>query len=111
MIATNQELAAYAEKTAEIVEQGWCQYSLTDGKGNYCARGAAAIAVYGDCHNLNRTVDVLISKAAEVIKKSGFISVCVGDHSVVTDYNDGDRTQSDIVDLFKQVAKEFSNSE
>lgn len=28
----------------QIVERGWCQHGYTDGRGNYCLRGAIGIA-------------------------------------------------------------------
>lgn len=104
--ATNQELAVYAEKAAEIVEQGWCKGAREDGNGNYCALGAMdLVAPIG-------VQLALINKANELISKLDPESIVVANYSSITviDYNDSpERTQAEIVDLFKNVAKEFSN--
>lgn len=114
MTYTNQELSEYAEKVAEVIENGWCRHARTDNDGKYCSIGAIAQVITGHWSaDLNRDArsKALVSKAAEIIQGSGFETTYFGNVNAVVEYNDGGRTQADIVDLFKQVAKEFSNGE
>lgn len=116
---TNQELAAYAEKAAEIVEQGWCQGKLEDENGRCCALGAIGKAVHSDSWfwdhygSDNSANGILASKAAELIYQTRYTvdeGTAVPEHYIVVYYNnDPERTQAEIVDLFKSVAKEFAN--
>lgn len=105
------EAAELLEKAAEILEtDGWCQYSYANSAGEHCALGAM-IKASGCEHPWQLWGQRPFQEAVEAI---AFHHPVSRRHPVfrddVADWNDqNDRTAAEVIDAFKQAAKDLRN--
>ena len=107
--------AELLNRAADLIEAGWVQNNYedhADGADRYCAIGALDKAWVGDPldeFSLNGSIyRRAISKLAKHLRTSGFKhqhTWARGDAALVIHWNDADdRTQAEVVALFREVA-------
>lgn len=106
-----------AERAAEIVEEGWCQGYLVSPEGAHCAVGAANVA----SGSLTKEIS-LFDEQYRVLAEAGDVDALhdaliemfevIGDFSTIEAWNDAEgRTQSEVADAWRLVAKRLAPSE
>jgi predicted Zn-dependent peptidase len=111
------KLVALAEQCAEVIENGWMQgwYVHTDGEGNnrYCSLGAInhVTGEWDSSVSRGSVREKLRIAAAREIDPS-FDTDLYDPHATVVQWNDeSGRTQAEVADLFRKVAKNIANGE
>jgi hypothetical protein len=98
------------EKAHDIVQDGWCQFALTDYAGRYCASGAIMQAQYGT----TGYAPELLTDGAYLDAREALIKAIAQDYpawrdgfllgAITTWNNMPDRTQEEVVLIFKKAA-------
>jgi hypothetical protein len=98
-----QKAIELAEESAEIVEKGWMQGWYNDGEGNYCAVGAM--------HRADHSIGTNERVRKHVIEVAQGLVGYPGGKNDIPKWNDTPgRTQAEVADMWRTVAKEIANN-